>query len=135
ERLGVRGLQFGSGDQRMSTCLNADLALLTDGAQRSERGVIYLVDGAEPFVQLDAREPLPFARDTFDWVYAEHFIEHLTLSEGIFWLKQVRRVLVEGGLVRISTPDARLYAECYLSADDTFFERHRDRVEAMGLPR
>jgi predicted SAM-dependent methyltransferase len=135
ERLGVRGLQFGSGDRRDSSCLSADLSTLTDGCRNSEWGTIYLVDGTAHFVQLDARQPLPFVGPCFEWAYAEHFIEHLALPDGIFWLRQVRRLLVPGGVIRVTTPDLGRYASAYLAEDGAFFERHRDHVEEMGLPR
>jgi SAM-dependent methyltransferase len=37
-----------------------------------------------------------------------HFLEHLTYSEGLAFLKEVRRVLRHDGIVRIAVPDAAL---------------------------
>lgn len=134
-RLGLEGLQFGPFDRRHPSCLNADLCGLMDFSLRgSEPGRIFHVDRKTYFVQLDATKPLPFEDVSFDWVYAEHFIEHITLREAISWLKEVRRVLQPGGVARITTPDLRRYVEGYLAEDDAFFATHRERIRQLGLP-
>jgi predicted SAM-dependent methyltransferase/glycosyltransferase involved in cell wall biosynthesis len=60
-------------------------------------------DGAP--VQHDVRMGLPFADRSVDAIYSEHFIEHLTQAEGIALLRECRRVLRSGGVVRLATPD------------------------------
>ncbi|MGH9456069.1 MAG: class I SAM-dependent methyltransferase, partial [Thermoanaerobaculia bacterium] len=52
---------------------------------------------------LDVRRGLPF--DGVSRIFAEHFIEHLTLAEGLQFLGECRRVLAEGGVLRLSTPN------------------------------
>src|SRR5262245_51725560 len=52
---------------------------------------------------LDVRRGLPFA-DVAS-IYAEHFIEHLTLEDGLAFLAECRRVLVSDGILRLSTPN------------------------------
>jgi predicted SAM-dependent methyltransferase len=52
---------------------------------------------------LDVRQGLPFARVAS--IYAEHFLEHLTLDEGLAFLKECRRVLNPDGVLRLSTPN------------------------------
>lgn len=135
ERLGVAGLQVGSLDRRHPACLNADLCGLMDFSLRTtQMDRICHVDGRSLFMQLDATRPLPFGDATFDWVYAEHFIEHITLREGVGWLKEVRRVLKPKGFARITTPDLRRYAAAYLADDEAFFAAHRERMLRFGLP-
>jgi predicted SAM-dependent methyltransferase len=51
----------------------------------------------------DVRQPWPFA--DVELIFAEHFLEHLTLVEGLEFLRQCRRVLREDGVVRLSTPN------------------------------
>ena len=53
----------------------------------------------------DVRKPLPFADGIFDAVYAMHIIEHLSLKEGLSFLKEIKRALKPGGICRLSTPD------------------------------
>jgi predicted SAM-dependent methyltransferase len=134
-RLGVAGLQVGSLDRRHPACINTDLCGLIDYSLRTtQMDRIFRVDGRSYFVQLDATRPLPFADGTFRWVYAEHFIEHVTLRQAVAWLKEVRRILGPGGFVRITTPDLGRYAAAYVAGDDAFFSGHRDRMLRFGFP-
>ena len=52
---------------------------------------------------LDVRSGLPFNDVRF--IFAEHFIEHLTLREGMAFLRECRRILHEDGVLRLSTPN------------------------------
>jgi predicted SAM-dependent methyltransferase len=52
---------------------------------------------------LDVREGLPFSDAAF--IYAEHFLEHLTLEEGLTFLQACRKALAEDGILRLSTPN------------------------------
>lgn len=38
-------------------------------------------------------------------VYAEHFLEHLRIDHAVDFLAEAHRVLAEGGLIRLSTPN------------------------------
>ena len=52
---------------------------------------------------LDVRQGLPFV-DVAS-IYAEHFLEHLSLDEGLAFLRECRRVLRPDGALRLSTPN------------------------------
>ncbi len=52
---------------------------------------------------LDVRRGLPFARVAA--IYAEHFLEHLALDDGLAFLQECRRVLAPDGVLRLSTPN------------------------------
>lgn len=52
---------------------------------------------------LDVRDGLPF--DGVDYIYAEHFLEHLTHDEGMRFLAECRAALNAGGVLRLSTPN------------------------------
>ena len=52
---------------------------------------------------LDVRQGLPFAEVTS--IYAEHFLEHLALTDALAFLKECRRVLRPEGALRLSTPN------------------------------
>ena len=54
---------------------------------------------------LDSTLQFPFDDASFDYVFSEHHIEHLTYDEGLFTLQECYRVLKPGGKVRIATPD------------------------------
>ncbi len=52
---------------------------------------------------LDVREGLPF--QDVRYIYAEHFLEHLTFDEGVRFLKESRAALRPDGVLRLSTPN------------------------------
>lgn len=52
---------------------------------------------------LDVRDGLPY-RDV-EYIFCEHFIEHLTLSQGFEFLRESRRALSDQGVFRLSTPN------------------------------
>lgn len=97
----------------------------------TRRGPIYRVDGESLFTELDIAEPLPFADGSLDWVYAEHLIEHVPLPVAVGWLKEVRRVLAPGGLLRLTTPDLAVYVEGY--GGGGFFAKHRRRLAMVRV--
>ena len=57
---------------------------------------------------------LPFEKDTFDVIYNSHFLEHLSPSQAKFVLKEARRLLKEGGILRIVVPDLENLCKEYL---------------------
>jgi predicted O-linked N-acetylglucosamine transferase (SPINDLY family)/predicted SAM-dependent methyltransferase len=63
----------------------------------------------------DFRNPLPYADASADYIFNEHFLEHITREEGLAFLKECRRVLKIGGIFRVSTPDLRWLAAQYSS--------------------
>jgi predicted SAM-dependent methyltransferase len=52
---------------------------------------------------LDVRQRWPVA--DVEFVFAEHFLEHLTLADGIAFLRSCRRALRANGVLRLSTPN------------------------------
>lgn len=62
----------------------------------------------------DLRRPLPYESDSVDFIFHEHFIEHLTRDEGVRLTKECYRVLKPDGVLRIITPDLYLIAKDYL---------------------
>jgi predicted SAM-dependent methyltransferase len=137
--LGVTGIEFGTLSTNHPSGLAADLISLHDDHIRTERDQIFRVAGGRYFTELNIADPLPFEADSVDWVYAEHLIEHVALPVAIGWLKEVKRILVPGGLLRLTTPDLHRYAKCYLH-DDGFFAAHSNRmsaviIEAPPMPR
>jgi 2-polyprenyl-3-methyl-5-hydroxy-6-metoxy-1,4-benzoquinol methylase len=52
---------------------------------------------------LDVRHGLPFRGAAA--IYAEHFLEHLTLDDGLAFLRECRRALAPSGVLRLSTPN------------------------------
>ena len=65
-------------------------------------------------VFLDLRKPLPFAENSFVAVYSSHVLEHLYRDEALKLLKEVNRVLREGGILRTVVPDLATLVKKYL---------------------
>lgn len=62
----------------------------------------------------DLRNPLPFQDESVDYIFHEHFLEHLTPEEGRRALTDFKRVLKKGGVMRVAMPDLRGVVNNYL---------------------
>ena len=69
---------------------------------------------------LDVTKKLPFEDETFDYAYNEHLIEHLSLNEGIFMIKECFRILKKGGILRIATPDLDVVFKLFTERGKSF---------------
>ena len=67
--------------------------------------------------------PWPVPDETIRFVAGSHFIEHLDLNDGIQFLKECRRVIKSGGLIRLSCPDLEIYARHYVDRNQDFFNQ------------
>ncbi len=86
-------LHVGAGPTRLDGWLNTDLI----------SGDAYL----------DLARPLPFADGTFAFAFGEHVIEHLSERVGGALIRELRRVLRPGGVLRLTTPDLRKIIALY----------------------
>lgn len=84
----IRKLHIGAGPNILEGWLNTDK---------------YPTSSAVVF--LNATRSFPFKNDTFDYIFSEHLIEHLTYAEGQGMLRECFRVLKPGGKMRVATPD------------------------------
>jgi predicted SAM-dependent methyltransferase len=66
-------------------------------------------------VSWDLRHPLPIHDCTVEYIFHEHFMEHLTVEEGLALSRECLRMLKPGGILRVGMPDlaevVRQYAE------------------------
>jgi predicted SAM-dependent methyltransferase len=83
----VRKLQLGAGGNDPPGWLNTDIE---PGSQE---------------IYLDATGRFPFPDGSFQYVFAEHVIEHIPWEAGVAMLTECYRVLAPGGKVRIVTPN------------------------------
>lgn len=60
---------------------------------------------------------LPHESNSVDFIFTEHFIEHISLEQSTALLKDSFRVLKSGGVLRLSTPDLAALADKYVSRD------------------
>ena len=76
-------------------------------------------------IKHDLTQPLPAASGTIAFIFTEHFIEHVTRSQGVKLLKECHRLLKPGGVLRISTPDLKkLIAEYANGRIDEWRDMH-----------
>ncbi|MBI3308725.1 MAG: sulfotransferase [Candidatus Melainabacteria bacterium] len=62
---------------------------------------------------LDASIRFPFNDNTFDYIFSEHQVEHLSYKEGLNMLKECFRILKPGGKIRITTPSLEFFIALY----------------------
>ena len=67
---------------------------------------------------LDLTRRLPFDDHSIDAVYASHVLEHLHHDEAMGLITECKRVLKEGGVVRLVLPDTRRLIDAYLTSED-----------------
>lgn len=120
------GLQVAKGWIHMDASLNCFFAPFPRFFLR----LVYLVSGEREnmsfstyadllkgyrFVHHDVKFGLPFHDLALENVYSSHFLEHLSVNDGVVLLKEIHRVLQHKGRVRICVPDLehvfRLYQE------------------------
>lgn len=114
-------LHLGSGNNRLVGWVNVD----------------FLRPGRKLDLYWDLRRPLPFSDESVDAIFAEHVLEHLPFVVGVGLLRECRRVVRTGGIVRVGVPDLDRYIASYLGRDD-IIDRVRPgrptRALALGEP-
>lgn len=67
--------------------------------------------------EVDISQPLPREDNSYDFVFAEHVVEHLDPPRAFRFFMECHRILKPGGVFRVAVPSvARIYQE----ADDTY---------------
>lgn len=94
---GATRAHLGSGDHLLEGWANLDIG------------------GPEGVVLFDLTRPLPFDTGSLEFVFSEHFIEHVPLERAEAVLAECRRVLRPGGVLRVSTPDLRRLVDEYVA--------------------
>jgi SAM-dependent methyltransferase len=83
------------------------------------------VAGMDPeMIYHDLRRGIPFQSESFDAVYHSHFLEHLDRVEAPRFLRECRRVLKKGGLLRVVVPDLEILVENYLDSIKALQSEH-----------
>ena len=74
---------------------------------------------------------MPFPDNSVDFIYNEHFLEHLTVEEGLLAIKDFFRVLKPNGVMRIAMPDLENAVNAYF--DENWKENSKVFFEKFGL--
>ena len=119
----IRKLQLGCGAFPIDGWLNTDLSM-----KLCKNGIEYL----------DAGKPFPIISNSFDYIYSEHLIEHLKYSEAKNMVNESYRVLKDGGVLRISTPDLKFLLDLYLNPENelnrSYMESESNRYNIPPFP-
>jgi len=92
--------------------LNLDIIDLADYAKQKSFN----------FQQVDVTKGLPFENNSTDLINCSHLIEHITVDEGIVFLRECWRVLKPGEKVRLGTPDINKLIDAYQHSEmDKFY--------------
>lgn len=67
---------------------------------------------------MDVAEPWPW-QDEVEYVYGEHFLEHLSIGQAIKFLSHARSALRSSGRIRLSTPSLEWVLKTHFRFDDT----------------
>jgi predicted SAM-dependent methyltransferase len=81
---------------------------------------------------VDALKPLPFPDHSIDYLYSQHFVEHLTRDQACAFFGECRRILRPEGILRISTPDLAWAVRDYTRAVQETQQVHRAARESAG---
>ncbi len=84
---------------------------------KSQRDHIYF-SGNSNVRWANVAKRIPEPDNTVQVVYSSHMVEHLTRAEAARFFREVLRVLMPGGYVRISVPDLRLLVNDYVADED-----------------
>jgi SAM-dependent methyltransferase len=66
----------------------------------------------------DAVRRIPEPDHSVDVVYTSHMVEHLDLDEARQFLREARRVLIPGGVIRVAVPNVRYHVDRYIADGD-----------------
>ena len=102
-----RKLHLGSGKNPLPGWANLDL------------------EGPPGTILHDLTRALPVPSAVSDFVFSEHFIEHVTRDQALALLKECHRVLKDSGVLRLSTPDLAVLV-------DRYAKRQLDEWHDMG---
>lgn len=95
-------LNLGCGPHSLAGWLNIDIE--------------FPIDPISTYLKHDLSKGLPFNHHTderIQFIYSEHFLEHLTKEQAEKLLRDCFRVLLPGGVIRISMPDLMHLMEMY----------------------
>ena len=105
---GMRCIELGSGGHLLSGWLHTDL------------------DATAHVLPLDVTQAFPIGDQSFDYVYSEHMIEHITFEQGRAMIRECFRIMKAGATIRIVTPSIgfliRLFSRDRSELEDQYIE-------------
>jgi len=114
--LGMLSVRLRGARERKRFRNDRDLLVNLGCGTRALPGFVNIDAGPAPGVDCvwDCRASLPFADGSVRGIFSEHFFEHLRYEdEAPALLRECRRVLQPGGVLRLIVPDAGRYLHAY----------------------
>jgi len=71
------------------------------------------IDAEKNYVEADLTKGIPFEDNSCDGIFLSHFIEHLDAQQAVALVKECKRVLMTGGVMMVSVPDATYFKNVY----------------------
>jgi len=87
-----------------------------------------------PCIRLDATKSFEIPSESFDFVYSEHMIEHVSFEDGRNMLEECNRILKPSGVIRIVTPSLGFLTRVVGPDRGLLEERYRDWSVTTWVP-
>ena len=71
------------------------------------------IDAEPNYIEADLTKGIPFEDNSCDGIFLSHFIEHLDAQQAVELIKECKRVLIVGGVMLASVPDATYFKNVY----------------------
>lgn len=84
-------------------------------------------------LELDLVNPLPFPDNSVDFIFNEHFLEHLTVDEGKRAVSEFMRVLKPQGVLRIAMPSLKTSIAHYTKSREQWLADTKELFEKFHL--
>lgn len=82
-------------------------------------------------IYLDATRKLPFPDNSIDYIFSEHFLEHLNFASAIRHLNEIYEVIKPKGVVRISVPNLEKLVDVYIRKDEDLLKSFLDLLRKI----
>jgi predicted SAM-dependent methyltransferase len=87
-----------------------------------------------PCMNLDATKSFNIPSESFDFIYSEHMIEHVSFEDGLNMLEECNRILKPSGIIRIVTPSLGFLLRVMSSDRCMLEERYREWSVTNWVP-
>jgi predicted SAM-dependent methyltransferase len=84
-------------------------------------------------VHADVAKRIPLSDKSVDFIYGSHMIEHLSRWEALIFVRECRRVLRDGGVLRLTTPDLEMMVHDYLNGSSPFSDSATTAADAFCM--
>jgi len=91
-------------------------------------GAIRKINGASVF-HFDITNEFPMKDSNVRYIYASHFIEHLSFKDGIKLLEKCYCLMENDAVMRLTFPDLELWVKNYYENNISFFEKYKSSIE------